>query len=304
MEMRQLEYFLSCASCLNFSLAAKYHYVSVSTISRSISALEDELGVRLFVRGYHGHSLTREGKRFYNFAESVFSSMSDFWQSIHRLGAANPTESKLLRIACYPFDHMFGRVVEQISGYPTDFLGKAYCVYFLRSGTMPEAVADGRMHLGIDTETHLRPYGDQFRSVRFFRSPLKLVVGSGSPLHRRRAVSAEWLVSQFAEAERYLPLAEQCEQFGRGRLESPKDLKIVGELTESYLPRLLPMLSGIDLDSHFLLLPQELDLPALLDFHTVRLNSAAHYTDYMLFWRREENDAALQRFVKIMETST
>ena len=232
------------------------------------------------------------------------SSMSDFWQSIDRLGAASPAESRQLRIACYPFDHMFGRLVEQISGFPTDYLGKTYHIFFLRSGAMPEAVAEGRMHLGIDTETHLRTFGDAFRTLRYCRSPFKLVVGEDSPLRRRRAVGDEWLVSQYPDASLYLPLPEQREQFGKEKLESTQDLKTVGELTEIYLPRLLPMLSTVDLDRCFLLLPQELDLPALLDCRQIRLNSASLYTDYMLFWRREEQDPALQKLLKILETAS
>lgn len=53
MTLKQLEYFLACAVLQNFRKAAQLHYISPPTLTRQISALEDELGSRLFVRNSH-----------------------------------------------------------------------------------------------------------------------------------------------------------------------------------------------------------------------------------------------------------
>ena len=62
MQLEQLEIFVAVARCGSFSAAAKQLYISHSTTSRAISALEDELGVRLFRRGNRVNGLTAPGE--------------------------------------------------------------------------------------------------------------------------------------------------------------------------------------------------------------------------------------------------
>lgn len=61
MTIKQLEYFMEVSRQLSFSKAAKNLYVSQSALSRSISALEEELGSILFFRDKHSVALTPAG---------------------------------------------------------------------------------------------------------------------------------------------------------------------------------------------------------------------------------------------------
>lgn len=58
----QITYFLALCKYNNFSETARQLYTSQPTISKQISALEDELGVSLFKREYKNVCLTEEGK--------------------------------------------------------------------------------------------------------------------------------------------------------------------------------------------------------------------------------------------------
>ncbi len=62
MELEKLRIFLAVAECRSFSLGAKTLYISHSTTSRAVSALEEELGVRLLRRGNRVLGLTEAGK--------------------------------------------------------------------------------------------------------------------------------------------------------------------------------------------------------------------------------------------------
>src|SRR5690348_1006536 len=53
MQLRQLEHFESVYRLRSFTRAAQEQYLSQSALSRSIQALEDELGQRLFDRTTH-----------------------------------------------------------------------------------------------------------------------------------------------------------------------------------------------------------------------------------------------------------
>lgn len=64
MNLDQLRYFLSAARHRNFTEAAKEFYITQPAITHQISALERELGTRLFHRTTRSVSLTRAGELF------------------------------------------------------------------------------------------------------------------------------------------------------------------------------------------------------------------------------------------------
>ncbi len=62
MELEQLRVFLASAEEGSFSSAARRLYISHSTVSRAISALEHELGTPLFTRSNRLQALTPAGE--------------------------------------------------------------------------------------------------------------------------------------------------------------------------------------------------------------------------------------------------
>ena len=71
MEIRVLNYFLAVAREGSFSNAAKALHVTQPTLSRQLSALEDELGRQLFTRSKNGVALTEQGVMLRRYAESI-----------------------------------------------------------------------------------------------------------------------------------------------------------------------------------------------------------------------------------------
>ena len=62
MELEVLRIFLAAAEDGGFSPAARRLYISHSTVSRTVAALERELGVQLFVRSNRRQRLTGAGQ--------------------------------------------------------------------------------------------------------------------------------------------------------------------------------------------------------------------------------------------------
>ncbi len=71
MELFQLRTFKEVAETLNFTKASENLYLTQSAVSHQIKALEEELGVRLFVRGKGGVKLTDSGKVALGFAARI-----------------------------------------------------------------------------------------------------------------------------------------------------------------------------------------------------------------------------------------
>ncbi|MER9921249.1 MULTISPECIES: LysR substrate-binding domain-containing protein [unclassified Mesorhizobium] len=79
-----LEVFEASARHLSFKLAASELNVTSGEISRQIKAIEDELGVPLFVRPGTGVTLSRAGKDLYSVLASTLSKASDVVRTIKR----------------------------------------------------------------------------------------------------------------------------------------------------------------------------------------------------------------------------
>ena len=76
LDLRKLRYFAVVADELNFGRAAEVLMIAQPVLSRQIRALEDELGVRLFVRDTRGTELTEHGRLLRTEAEGLLASAS------------------------------------------------------------------------------------------------------------------------------------------------------------------------------------------------------------------------------------
>ena len=68
MDLKQLQYLVTCAQAGSFSDAAKILYSTQSSVSKVIKALEDNLGMQLFERLPRGIRLTVQGQKVYHYA--------------------------------------------------------------------------------------------------------------------------------------------------------------------------------------------------------------------------------------------
>ena len=89
MELEQLRIFLAVAAHGSFSAAAKALFVSHSTTSRAVAALERELGAPLFLRQGRTVALTKAGETLRPEAERLLNEMEKLKESIVQLGMRN-----------------------------------------------------------------------------------------------------------------------------------------------------------------------------------------------------------------------
>lgn len=73
MELEQLRVFAAVADEGSFTGAARRLYISHSTVSRTVTALEEELGVRLVERDNRFIALTKAGETLREEAEQLLS---------------------------------------------------------------------------------------------------------------------------------------------------------------------------------------------------------------------------------------
>ena len=112
MELRQLQCLVTCARTQSFSKAAAMLYTSQSNVSKTIAALEKELGTKLFERRQHGIRLTEKGKDICQIAMQMLEGREKIMES------AGEGELDVLRI----------------SFQPNPWFASAFCEYYVRFG--------------------------------------------------------------------------------------------------------------------------------------------------------------------------
>ena len=87
MDLEKLRIFLTVAECRSFSLGAKKLYISHSTTSRAVSALEEELGVPLLRRDNRVLGLTAAGEALCEEARLLLEQADRAAKRVRELGA-------------------------------------------------------------------------------------------------------------------------------------------------------------------------------------------------------------------------
>jgi len=76
MNIKQLESFVHLAETLSFSRTAQLLYVTQPTVTHQVSTLEDELGLKLFIRTKRKVELTTAGVSFYNDIKDILTKIN------------------------------------------------------------------------------------------------------------------------------------------------------------------------------------------------------------------------------------
>lgn len=307
MTIQQMEYYLSVCSLFSFNKAAKVHYVSPSTITRQIAALEAELGVKLLTRDTHRVTVTDEGKLFFLRVMSIIGEMNQYRENLIAIGKLPPDKTPTFRVATYTSDSMYRILADALQAFPSDWLSKQCRFIFPVEGQMVPSVLDGVADIGVDSAELLSHYRDVFDTKLLHRSPFRLLVGKRHPLYGRRSVSVKELLSRFGTYGDYIPLFSGSLAFRAFPVRNAEELRTLGEFTISQLPHIIPLLGYTrdgreqNTDNLMLLVPRELELFDFARFWSIRLRDDPITTDYMLFWKKGNTDPDLKLFLEIAE---
>jgi len=176
MNLRFLETFVWVARLRSFRLTAEKLFSTQASISSRIAVLEEDLGVKLFLRDSRGVTLTPEGQRVLEYAEKMVNTMHHMRQSLDR----SRTIAGRVRI---------GAMDSVIHTWLSTVVKRAMQVY---PQLEIELTADAALnlcdqlqkgYLDVIFQTDLLRL-ETVRNVELARYPIRWIVAKGSPYDR------------------------------------------------------------------------------------------------------------------------
>lgn len=183
MDIIQLKYFLAVARTLNFTKAADELYVSHSTVSRAISALEKDFGVVLFERDNRSVTLTEAGAYLAEKADAIVC-LSDELELAMKQFSQETTRT--LRIATFNF--FSNQVFRKIEKFRMD--NPAVDISFTHCGQLSEiidTVNSGKANVGLTFSFTLKD-DSPFYVLPIQSGEFVLLVSTANPLASRTSI--------------------------------------------------------------------------------------------------------------------
>ena len=142
MDIRQLESLVVVAEQGSFSEAARILHISQPSISTHISALEKELGIRLFNRTTKKVVLTSQGKEIYEYALGIFN----LTKRIRDLGSSPNSQTLQLGASSVPSAYMLPEIMR---GFREEYPDCRIALRQSDSAIVVEELLDGVCDVGI-----------------------------------------------------------------------------------------------------------------------------------------------------------
>jgi len=186
MEIRQFQYFLSIVETGSFSAAADEHYISQSSLSTKIIALEKELGIPLFDRSKRKISLTEAGEAFLGHARKIVVAYKAMIVDLN--GYKSDTDS--FSIAAIPVITQYG-ITSYIAQFQDLYPNIHFTLEELHGLNIFPALEELRFDLAITRHNFLDR--EKFTSLEIYKDKLLVVVSPKNRHATRSSISIKEL---------------------------------------------------------------------------------------------------------------
>ena len=179
--MEKYRTFLAAAGEQSFSAAAEKLFLTPSAVSKPIAALEEELGVPLFVRTSAGVRLTEQGILCVPYVQRITDLYRRMGRELEKAGRA-----ERLSICTIPLQAAL-RLPELVGTFQSEHPNLDLHLEERHGKAVEEAVLSGACELGFAADRYLHLERLDFLTLN--REPIVAVVPDSHPLARRRRIS-------------------------------------------------------------------------------------------------------------------
>ena len=185
MDLKKLEYFLSAAKLLNFTEAARRHFISQTAMSQQIRSLERELGVRLFDRNKKKVELTAAGRCLQEEAAKLTAQYESLLLAVR---AHRPAEEKALCIE-YTGPVEREKLRELVGEFRRRYPQAAVRLRYATQREAGEDLLSGKCDLTASVYEELAEANVNSRLL--LQNPVRVAMSAQNPLSGRPALTLE-----------------------------------------------------------------------------------------------------------------
>lgn len=143
MTLNQLKYAIMVSESDSFNIAAKKLYISQPSLSTSIHALEEELGIQIFRRSQNGIAVTPDGKEFLGYARQVMEQ----YELLDARYVSKSDVKKKFSVSMQHYTFAVNAFVELAKQY--DMAEYEFAVHETKTHEVMENVRNGKSEIGI-----------------------------------------------------------------------------------------------------------------------------------------------------------
>lgn len=214
MELRHLRYFVAVAEELHFGRAARRLNLAQPPLSQQIMSLEEELGVKLFVRTSRRVELTMEGRVFVDHARRVLAQAREAVETVKSAGRG---ESGNLAIG-YVTSAVYMLVPAILKEFHRERPAVELRCFEMSAARQIQALKQREIDVGVLRTSLIDP---ALTLVKLLREPLVLALPIGHPLAKRQrlrlrafAQEAFVVVPQIHSPAFFNAVIESCRRSG------------------------------------------------------------------------------------------
>ncbi|MFB0920560.1 MAG: LysR family transcriptional regulator [Oscillospiraceae bacterium] len=288
MDFEQLKIFITVVDSGSFTKAAELMYISHSTTSRNVSALEDALGVRLLDRDNRGLSLTQAGRLLYREGKLLLEKTDELESKVR-----NVESGETGRLSVAGANLVSGEMNELLSDFCSRYTDVILGIYHNELSEVHGLVGKGEMDLGVTFSYALpkNPEDFEFRSVG--EEKFCLVCAAAHPLALKKSVRTSELGT-----ERYVGVGEQRSGFSR-RLEE-EIFKYKPEREVLSVPTLESLFLKVRNGNGVSLVPYPMAREFGKNCAVLDIEDLDSRFEIVVFWRKDNANPSLQLFTKLL----
>ncbi len=286
MTIEQLEQFMEVARLKNYTKAAESLFISHSTISRNISALERELGTALLYRDTRMVKLTTAGE----IMEKECKRFSKEWKDVLRQvkSAGNGSFGRLAIASMNFYDEQLFQVIKN---FCIEYPDVHFLMQYYRPERVEEEVRLGKADIGIAFSFEVENQdSEEYEQLAIFKENMCVVT---SPDHRLAKCESIW--AKDLMNEKIFSLENIAYDF-----INKINLQILGndlQLSTQLFESLESMLLHIRMGQGVSLLPRPIAIEHRSGCAVVELKDLDAHFDVVLYWKPDNMNQSLKLFV-------
>ncbi len=181
MDLKQLQAFIRISECGSFSKAAEAMFITQPTLSYRISSLEQELGVKLFLREPDGVRLTESGSIFLNRIRLPVQSLEE--ARFHILSSKEKPSAERRLTICFPIlsiQDNYMLTTDLINRFTEAYPGTEVVFSKLSPVKVQENLLSGETDLAFITTRNNAKFNDRLAFITIYSDEFVLLAPKSS----------------------------------------------------------------------------------------------------------------------------